>query len=242
MTDGMDRGRLAAFVDGELSPEEAAAVVMHLANHSADQAYVDDLFAANAALSAAFDAPMREPVPERLLRVIDGPAMVAVWPFRRRVKAVGGAVALAASLASVAVMIPRDTGVDLAVGPVLPEDALARLLDTLPSGRVHSTKGEGEVMVLATMPTPDGHCREIEVIDREAGEIALALTCRAAGGGWTVEVVLSEPLSAVETEDGFVPADGAEMQGLSVFLDGKKAGPALSAAEEADLIGRGWAE
>ncbi len=39
----MDKDRLAAFVDGELTPEEAAAVVMHLARHPDDQAYVDDL-------------------------------------------------------------------------------------------------------------------------------------------------------------------------------------------------------
>ncbi len=56
--DGHPNGQdpLAAFVDGELSPEEAAEVVMHLADHPADQTYVDDLFAANAALAEAFSA------------------------------------------------------------------------------------------------------------------------------------------------------------------------------------------
>ena len=58
----IDRTRLAAFVDGELSPEEAAAVVMHLADHPADQAYVDDLFAANAALALL----QREALPQRV--------------------------------------------------------------------------------------------------------------------------------------------------------------------------------
>ena len=64
----MDRARLAAFVDGELSPEDSAAVVMHLADHPADQAYVDDLFAANAALAtlqAQHDAELATLAPVR---------------------------------------------------------------------------------------------------------------------------------------------------------------------------------
>ena len=61
-----DKDRLAAFGDGELSPEEAAAVVMHLADHPDDQAWVDDLIAANETLAAAFAAPLHEPVPEAI--------------------------------------------------------------------------------------------------------------------------------------------------------------------------------
>jgi anti-sigma factor RsiW len=38
MTPPMDRERLAAFVDGALAPEDAATVVMHLADHPQDQA------------------------------------------------------------------------------------------------------------------------------------------------------------------------------------------------------------
>ena len=83
----MDRTRLAAFVDGELSPEEAAAVVMHLADHPADQAYVDDLFAANAALSAAFAAPLSEPIPSSLRAVLHAdPVPAQIIPFRPRMR------------------------------------------------------------------------------------------------------------------------------------------------------------
>lgn len=57
----MDKQHLAAFADGELSPEEAAAVVMYLADHPADQAWVDDLMAANAALAQAFSTPCTNP-------------------------------------------------------------------------------------------------------------------------------------------------------------------------------------
>jgi hypothetical protein len=43
---------------------------MRLADHPEDQAYVDDLMAANAALSRAFAAPMEEPVPPVLRDMI----------------------------------------------------------------------------------------------------------------------------------------------------------------------------
>jgi anti-sigma factor RsiW len=81
----MDKDRLAAFVDGELSPEEAAAVVLHLADTPVDQAYVDDLFAANEALAQAFGAPLSEPVPEAIHAAIMGPsAATNVVAFRPR--------------------------------------------------------------------------------------------------------------------------------------------------------------
>lgn len=243
MTTSMDRMRLAAFVDGELGPEEAAAVVMHLAEHPADQAYVDDLFAANAALGRAFDAPMREPVPEAVRRVIAPVAAGGqVVPFRRRAFAVGGAVSLAASILGVAVLMGRPGPVDLALGPVAEGTALAAMLDGLPSGRVEALGQGRDMVVLATLPTPGGHCREVEVMDRAAGEIALALACREGGAGWQVAVVLKEPLAATGTETGFVAADGAEMAGLSAFLDARRAGLALTAEEEAALMARDWAQ
>ena len=66
----MDQARLAAFVDGELTPEDAAAVVMHLANHPADQAFVDELMALNEMIADAYDAPLHEPAPEAILSTI----------------------------------------------------------------------------------------------------------------------------------------------------------------------------
>lgn len=242
MTASMDRTRLAAFVDGELGPEEAAAVVMHLAEHAADQAYVDDLFAANAALGRAFDAPMHDPVPEALRRVIaPDVARGQVVPFRRKAVVVGGAASLAASIMAVAVLMGRPGPVDLDLGPVAAGSALAAALDSLPSGRVQAVGQGRDMVVLATLPTPEGHCREVEVMDRVAGEIALALACREGGAGWQVAVVLKEPLAATGTETGFVAADGAEMAGLSAFLDARRAGLALTAEEEAALIAREWA-
>lgn len=243
----IDRTRLAAFVDGELSPEEAAAVVMHLADHPADQAYVDDLFAANAALAQAFAAPMAEPVPDSIRNAIITPvapttATAQVIAFRPRPAFVAGGLAIAASLAAAIVLFQPAAPSTLALGPVAEGSALARALETLPSGTVLSDTDSRDLMILATLPTPSGPCREVEAVDRAASQIELALACRTANTGWQVEVVLKEPLTAAIGEDGFVAADGAEVQGLTPFLDQRNAGLALSPDQEAALIARGWTE
>lgn len=240
----MDPARLAAFADGELSPEEAAAVVMHLADHPADQAWVDDLMAANAALARAFGAPMTEPVPPRILAAIEGaPAPTTVLPFRRRALplrglALGG-LALAASVGLVALMLPAPGGPALALGPVEPGARLSAHLDALPSGQTVVLDGGAELTILASLPTAAGFCREVEVIDRPAARLDMGLACRD-DAGWQVQVALSEPLPDAAAGQGHVPADGAETEALTPWLDRLGAGLALDAAAEAQAIARGW--
>ena len=72
----MDAARLDAFVDGALSPEEAARVVLHLADCPGDQAYVDAVMETNALLAAAFSEPLHQALPERL--------RATIFPDRRR--------------------------------------------------------------------------------------------------------------------------------------------------------------
>jgi hypothetical protein len=174
---GLDRALLAAFVDGALSPEDAAAVIMHLADHPQDQAYVDDLIAANEALAAAFADPLHEPVPEAIRAAIMGdlatgdtagaPESRRVIPFPpRRPTAVwiGGALALAASVAAVAVLLTGGPGPSdapfgvrlLTVGPVGDGSDLDRALSELPALEPLTLEDGQEIMVLATMRTADG--------------------------------------------------------------------------------------
>lgn len=243
----MDKTRLAAFADGELSPEEAAEVVMHLADHPHDQAYVDDLMAANEALGRAFDTPMNEPVPEAIRAAIMGEAPAAVVvPFRRKPSAwLGGGLALAASVALAAVILPTLIGTEdaverLAIGEVAEGTRLAQHLDALPSGTPEALDEGREMMILATLPIDGGFCREIEVVDEPAARVDLGIACNR-GEGWSVEVTMSEPLAATGTETGFVTASGAEVQSLLPFLDRLGAGMALGPEEEASVIAQGWA-
>ncbi|MEM1075924.1 MAG: zf-HC2 domain-containing protein [Pseudomonadota bacterium] len=240
----MDKDRLAAFVDGEMSPEEAAEVVMHLADHPEDQAYVDELMAANQALAQAFDAPLHEPIPAKIRDTILGVVLdETVVPFRRRPVA-KAALALAASVALAVVILPelRDGSSDtlLALGPVAEDTALDLALENLPSGVPEALESGQEIMILATLPVPDGFCREVEVIDEDADQLHFGIGCLGETG-WTVEVTLSEPLSSSGAEDGFVTASDAEVQSLQPFLDRLGAGLPLNAEAEADAIAHGWA-
>ncbi len=246
MNTDMDPDTLAAFVDGELSPEQAARVVIHLADHPQDQAYVDELMAANVALAQAFAAPLSEPVPAAIHAAIMG-ASANVVPLRPRgwrpdVRMVTyAALAVAAALAMVAVLPPLATnpGDGLAIGPVAAGSALDSALTTLASGTPLALEGGAEVMILATLPTPTGHCREVEVLHHEANRLDLGIACRSDGTPWIVEAMLSETLASSGT-DGFVPASGAEAQSLQFALDRLGAGETLLPAAEADLLAKGW--
>lgn len=249
----MDKARLAAFADGELSPEEAAAVVMHLADHPADQAYVDEVMAANIALARAFSAPLEEPVPDRFRALLmpeetaksdleKAPARTArILPFRARTVVVGlmSAGLAAAAMLAVGVVTPGSDG--LKVGPVLGGSALETALNSQASGLPRAFEGGGQLSILATLPAGQTVCREFELVSDSADEVQLGLACRDSSG-WTVDVLLAETLAAPAGADGsYVPASGRDAGALDVWLDRRGAGMALDAAGEAALIGRGWA-
>ena len=94
-----DETRIMAYVDGELDEAGMAEVERAMAAEPDFARYVRDLLDSNAALRAAFNAPMREPVPERLLAPL-GAQRARPWrqvPARRL-------LAMAASIAAVVVV------------------------------------------------------------------------------------------------------------------------------------------
>ncbi len=245
-----DRERLAAFVDGELSPEEAAEVVLHLADHPDDQAWVDELMAANAVLARAFGGPVTEPVPPAILAAIgvqapqEAAQVIPFRPSRARGMAGGfaGGLAIAATVAGVALLVGlmREPAATLALGPVAPDSGLAAFLNEAPSGFAQELDGVGEVMILASMPTTDGFCRELEVMDEGAGLLKAGIACSTGGGDWDVAVLIEERLPEGEAEDAFTAASGVLSAGLSPFLDQVGAGMVMTPEDEAAAIAAGW--
>ncbi len=241
MTTALDKDHLAAFVDGELSPEEAARVAMHLADHPADQAYVDDLYAANEALAQAFAAPLHEPVPDAIMATILGQSTPNVVPFRRRLPLVTGGLALAASLVAVALLLPGLTAgpQGIALGPIAATDPVAQTLDTQASGVPVALGDDQQTMVLASFAMPDGRfCREFEVVDAAAGRVDYALGCRS-NGRWIVEAAIAE-VAQPDPDQGFVPADGGEADTLTRYLQRTGEPVLLDAAAETAAIQRRW--
>jgi Putative zinc-finger len=246
----IDRERLAAFADGELSPEDAAAVVMHLADHPEDQAFVDEVMAANIALARAFQAPLHEPVPDRFIALILPEEAVQepsakVLPFHAKAKlplwgagVIGAGMAVAAALVTVAVL-PRVTP-DLSVGPVAAGSAFHQILTTTPSGQVVNLGTSGNLTILASLPATDGFCREFEIITQKLQQLQVGLACRA-GGEWTVDVLLAEAIASAPTaSDGYVPAAGDGFLAIEAWLERRGAGLTLSPAEEAAAIAQRW--
>jgi hypothetical protein len=243
----MDRETLDAFVDGALSPEDSARLVLHLADCPGDAAYVDAVMETNALLAAAFAEPLHQPVPERINALIypaDPSARGSGWRFRPGLarKAGGGALAASAALAAGVLLAPiRDapTGPSAASDPA--REALAQALESGASGAVAGGPGAPEVTLIATFLDASGRpCREYEILDPAENALLEGLACREPAG-WTTEIEVASRLTApAPSADGFVPAQGAEAGALDAALDRLGAGMTLPPSEERALIERSW--
>ena len=259
----IDRGKLDAFVDGALSPEEAARVVMHLADTPAAQAHVDATMELNALLSAAFEAPMKERVPSRILEVFErfeerragarGKVIALRRAVRRSTPYLGGAIA-AGVIFSLGLSIwpePKPDALQLA-GPVAAGTTLYEALETRRSGLAIPGERGTEIAVIATFLDDDERpCREFEVVHRGDGMATHGVACRETTRDWIVAFAASRPFAVPGSEseavgggtsetEGYLPAAGVTDAAVSGALDALGAGISLDPAREEALIAEGW--
>ncbi len=251
----IDAATLDAFADGALSPEEAARVVLHLADCPGDQAYVDAVMETNALLAAAYAAPLHQALPERLRATIfPAEAAPAGRGTARRGRPVGlarpgrtavwGALAASAVLAVglAASLAPgRNPARDAIAGLPGADAALRAALESSPSGAVAETVDGATITVIASF-LGDGKrpCREFEVED--AAAMTEGVACRDATGGWITEIAVASRLPEPQARrSGFVTASGAGDDALDATLDRLGAGMLLTPDEESALIASGWA-
>lgn len=255
------RETLEAFVDGALSPEESARVVLRLADSTEDAAYVDALMELNALLGAAFAEPLNQAIPERIRAAIfppaaapaspraAGPARLAAagrpgWraaPASRRRVWGWTAVAAAALLAVGVAQAPWRAGESVQIaGATGADDELRIALEEQPSGPVASAADE-RITLIATFEDSLGRpCREYEILHDAARAVTRGVACRNPGHGWATEVAVASRLPAANLGEGFVPAQGEDSAALDGALDRLGAGMLLSADEERALIASGW--
>lgn len=258
----MDRQTLAAFVDGALSPEDSAGVVMHLADHPEDAAHVDALMELNALLGEAYAAPLREPAPERIVTTILGPAARKTGEtavageaicagrsdlrggWRRRLGRSRRAAVAALLVAAVAVFaVVLDPGrfgepVQILGAPPSVDADLRAALETAPSGPV-GTEAPQRITLVGTFLDKTGQpCREYELLDPEAMALTQGVACRSGDGEWLTEVSVASRIDPAADRDAFVPASGAagDPEALDRALDRLGAGMTLSPVEERALI------
>jgi hypothetical protein len=249
----MDPIRLGAFLDGELSPEEAAEVVMHLARSPRDQSLADALARQQELLARAFAPVLEAPVPDRLRRTIlpaspdvraaagaPAPAGAGWRPARSALRRFAPAVAAALAAAVVAfVVLPRDPGGDGIAAGVIEQAALGHGLDTLLSGeRMALDSGDTLALVASFVDAEGTLCREFTVFHGAAPRFEHAVACRVASG-WDVEIVVTEQATAV-ADAGYAPASGPGTRAIGALLDEIGAGIAMAVDEEEAARARGW--
>lgn len=232
-TQRIDPLLLHAFADGALAPEEAARVVMYLADHPEDQQQVDRIMALNALLSKACSAPMSEPVPDAIRRTIfRQPEPAAPRPVgggwrHRLVRPAMAAVALAAAVAVVALLPPAAPGVKLASGPLSARSPVVQALNEVTVGAPRLVAEGTALSVLASFRVPGGYCREFTLQGDTDEQVGLACT---AGEGWTLRAHRNG--TPPEGAGGYVPAAGETGDPIGEMLETLGAGPALTAEEE----------
>lgn len=249
----IDKAQLAAFADGELSPEDAAAVVMHLVDHPEDQAYVDEVMATNLALARAFAAPMQEPIPDRFTAILlpesrqsaATSSSIIAFPKANRTRLVlAGIVSAGLSIAAAVAVVSIFPGSasDLTVGPVADGSTLHEILSKSPSGESVAFGAERALTILSSFSADTGDCREFEMILTKERQIQIGLACQERGG-WVLDVVLAEVLSAdtVQTNT-YAPASGEDAFALDRWLDRRGADAVMTSAQEAERIADGWAQ
>jgi hypothetical protein len=236
---------IAAWVDGVLGPDDARRVAEAVAADPDLAAAAERLRNLNALLRETYRAPLDEPVPERIAAALQGqppPVQGTVVPFRRPARAAWAPAALAAGVALAAgiglgwLVQPREgASVRFGTGPVAADSALHAALETLSSG----TLSAGGIVPVLTLRDAGGRiCREFEIAGGADEALTFGLACRAAGGGWSVAILVEAPPGAPVAQ-GFEPAAGPAADALGALVEGLGAVP-LAPAEEAGLIGRGW--
>ncbi|MGK7871134.1 hypothetical protein [Falsiroseomonas sp. E2-1-a20] len=216
---------LMAFADGELDDATREAVAEAARSDAAVAARIAAFRASGEAAREAFAGIISAPVPQRLVGAATCPPASNVVPFPARRFGRAATLAMAASVAGVAVLggylAGQRSGAPglLATGP-----ELVAALDTQPSGAALG----GGTRVTGSYAVPDGVCRSFERSD----EGLRGLACKR-GATWQVEM-------AVAASGGITPASDRAGAVLDATLDALGASAPLSAEEEAALRGRQW--
>ena len=219
---------LMAYADGELDPQVMAQVKAALDDDPTAQEKVRRYQRSTQLLQQAYDAPMHEELPERLLRAAgvetsrekapddadDKVVSIAAWTAQRMGPSLrGAALPLAASLALVIGTAvgykvhpsPESTPMTAALtGQIDPANQLHQVLETARSGASAVwTQGETEGRAVAqlTFKAEDGRfCRQYQVSfsGPERTQATSGVACRQDDGGWRSEIAVSAPVQSGE--------------------------------------------
>jgi hypothetical protein len=228
---------LMAYADGELDPQERAAIEEAMRNDPAIANAVANHLALRSDVAAAFAGILDEPVPARLQPQVPAPVLSLDAARAERTAAKArrtwswpewGALAamLVVGVLAGKTLPGRAPAIAGNGGQVVAQGELASALDRQVGGQ-----GSGKVKVGVSFAARDGdYCRTF-VMGTSAG-----LACRA-GGQWKIPV-LSE--TAPEAGGGYRQAGSALPAAVLDAVDERIAGKPLDAAGEEAARARGW--
>ena len=245
---------LSAFIDGALPPGRAALLEWRLEIEPALAARLKQLERANAAVRDAYGPIAAEPLPQRVLDLIDAAGVeettagVVDLAARRRARglrfatlptslAAGVALAVGLSLGYlVTSRAPAPDGVLIASAGVIPMGTpLHEVLETTASATSREIeRGVTVTPVLAFRSIDGDYCRQVDIASERGG--AEALACRS-DGSWRFEAVSF--LAASATNGEFRPASRSGV--IDAAIDERIEGDLLDAAAEETLIEKRWA-
>jgi len=232
--------QLAAYADGELGAAEAAAI--------ADAARADPELAQRLArfvetrrvLRETFADTLGQPVPRRLLEVLEEQPAARVVALRRRWMPLALAASVLAGVGAVLVTVRTSAPPPLTLAGLPPDaGALARVLERTRSGVPVTVDAGGaryEVLPLASLQTASGqYCREFESSAAGASAPARAAACREADGAWTILAAAPRPAPDGGSQE-FRPAGASAPDPAAVLGKVRR----LTPAEEDALLAAGW--
>jgi hypothetical protein len=259
-----DDAMLMQYADGTLDKAQRREVEAYLKENPEAARLVERLKRSAMLLKAAFDDPALQQVPERLRAALESsaprPAMVRtdanVTALRsRRPWSARTALSLAMA-ASLALIVGAGLGYglrgfggnggeqDLATGVVARGGSIALLLSSRSSGDSIAIGSSGRrIALVGTFRDRHGRpCRELEVVEGSESAptpVLAAIACIGPNEDWLVEGTVRVAGPAAPNT-GFRPSGADEKDALKALLGALGAGPALTAAEELELIRRKW--
>jgi hypothetical protein len=259
---------LMAYADGELTPPEQQALEQLLRQDPVLRSRLEPFIHTRMRLSTAFDAALREPVPDRLVEAIRrGPPRQPVkLPVQRRVRSAlagvaatmapnGFTPALAASWAGLIVVgaaagwiagymasspVIATSGSDLVAAGVL-EQALEGNRSNFVSET--DSHGRAAVPLLSFRTKHNTVCREYRLLSGESSRDFAGLACRNTDGAWRiavhVETAKLPPPPPQDTQD-YGTAFGPSNPSVDAVVDKMMAREAFGKEDERALLKNGW--
>ena len=228
-----DDEKLFAWLDGELGPDDAAAMEAKVAADPELQRLVEQHRALGARLKTAFDPIAEAPLPERLQAAVAPQANVIDFASAKRARSMPALpqwVAMAATLA-----------IGVFVGMNVPGKQASPV--ELQGGRLYAAAALNQALETQLASAPAREVRIGLTYRDQAGEICRSFTgeggsgvaCRAAGR-WQVKGLVAAPEGQASD---YRMAAGMDPN-LAVLVDSTMAGEPFDAAAEKAARDRGW--